>query len=412
MEPAVIRFLLTFRSACQLAAVLVFLVVGSSLSAQALHSAADTAAKPPKPPKTWQADVESKAIVQYDDNVFLLSPAQRGSLAAPAAGSVVSGRYDGMESANDVSGVGNIALLVNGPGFRGRTLEIVPEISYEYASRNQLRREAAGALSIAQSLGGGRRVRIKAGSLPSHFSRNYLADAVDADASGSISSSERIYKRGQYGEYSVGGDLRLPFGPGKNPSAVLGAGGGYYVRSYDAPFAVRDLSGPTAAVTLDLVPNSPVAFEIAYELAALSAARGNQVVLIDEPDYNIDFNGNGRATDLSARAVVDIDRSRIEHQVGGALIFDTGPRVTASVGYDYRMRSFSSTLPYDEADAGRRDNRGTVRGSLRGKITKGVYLSAGAKFLSQRTNRPLGSTLGDEADYRSRIASVGLQATF
>lgn len=409
-----IRFFSAIRTARHVAAAIcASLVAVAPVSAQSLYSRSDSgAAKAPKPTKGWQADVESKATVQYDDNVFLLSPSQRSTLASPSPAATVSGRYEGMESANDMLGAGNIAVQVSGPGVRGRTLEITPEISYEFASRNQLRREAAGALSIAQSLGGGRRIRLKAGSTPSHFARNYLSDAVDADANGSITADERIYKRGQYGEYSIGGDLRLPLGSRKDARAVLGAGGGYFVRTYDAPFAVRDLSGPTATVTLDVGQKSPVGLELTYELAALSAAQGRQVVLLDEPVYNVDFNANGRTTDLDARALVDIDRSRLEHQVGGALIFDTGPRLTASVGYDYRIRSFRSTLPYDEADAGRRDNRSTIRGSIRGKIAKGVYMSAGGKFLSQRTNRPLGSLLGDEADYRNLVASLGLQAAF
>lgn len=400
------------RAAGQLCACFVAV---ASLSAQSLYSQSDSApAKAPKPGKGWQADVESKAAVQYDDNVFLLSPSQRSALASPSSATTVSGRYEGMESANDMIGVGNIAIQVSGPGARGRTLEITPEISYEFASRNQLRREAAGALSIAQSLGAGRRIRLKAGSTPSHFSRNYLSDAVDADANGSISSGERIYTRGQYGEYSIVGDLRLPLGAksSKGASVVLVAGGGYYARSYDAPFAVRDLSGPTATISLDVGQKSPVELELTYDLASLSAVPGPQIMLLDEPVYNIDFNGNANTTDLSARAVVDIDRSRLEHQIGGTLIFDTGSRVNASLGYDYRIRSFRSTLPYDEDNAGRRDNRSGIRGSLRAKMAKGVYLSTGAKFLTQGTNRPLGSALGEEADYRNIVASVGLQASF
>lgn len=413
-----IRFFFTVRTARRAVAPLYacFLAL-APLSAQSPDSqSANGAAKAPKAPKTagWGADVESKAAVQYDDNVFLLSPSQRTSVASPSAAATVSGRYQGMESANDMLGVGKIAIQVSGPGARGRTLEITPEISYEFASRNQLRREAAGALSIAQSLGSGRRIRLSAGSTPSHFARNYLSDAVDADANGSITPNERIYKRGQYGEYTIGGDLRLPFGAKSNKGAraVLGAGAGYYARSYDAPFAVRDLSGPTAAVSLAIGQKSTVGLELTYDLAALSAAPGKQVVLLDETVYNVDFNGNGSTTDLDARALVDIDRSRLEHQIGGALTFDAGRHASASVGYDYRIRSFRSTLPYDEADAGRRDNRSGIRGSLRAKMAKGVYMSTGVKFLSQRTNRPLGSTLGEEADYRNIVASVGLQASF
>jgi len=414
----VIRLAFTLGAARRCAASLcACLLVSAALSAQSPDSQSTSGtAKARKAARTagWRADVESNAAVEYDNNIFLLSPTQRASVASPSAGATSSGRYQGMESANDVIGVGSIAIRLNGPGARGRTIEITPEISYEFASRNRLRREAAGALSVAQSLGGGRRIRLKAGSTPSHFSRNYMSDAVDADANGSISSSERIYRRGQYGEYSIVGDLRLPLAANSSKSApiVLEAGGGYYARSYDAPFGVRDLNGPTASVSLDIGQKSPVELELTYDLAVLSAATGVQVVLLDEPLYSVDFNGNGTTTDLSARAAVDIDRSRLEHQIGGTLVFDTGRRVDASLGFDYRIRSFRSTLPYDEDNAGRRDNRSGIRGSLRARMARGVYLSTGAKFLTQSTNRPLGSTLGEETDYNNIVASVGLTASF
>lgn len=389
--------------------------VSASLSAQVVDSQSTTAAaKPPKASKRggWRVEVQSSAAARYDHNVFLLSPNQRGDLASPSAAATVSGRYVGMESASDLLGIGSIGIQLTGAGVAGRSFEITPEISYELASRNELRREAAGALTIAQSLGSGRRARLIAASTPNHFSRNYLSDAVDADANGSISPAERIYTRGQYGEYSIGGDFRFPLLAKSKKGAVLSAGAGYYARSYDAPFTVRDLSGPTAMLALALGQKSPLGLELTYELAALSATPGRQVVLLDEPSYNVDFNGNGTTSDLSARALVDIDRSRVEHQIGGALAFDAGRRVSASVGYDYRLRSFRSKLPYDEDDAGRRDARNAIRTSVRTKLAKGVSMSAGARLLTQSTNRPLGSALGEEADYRNFVASVGLQAAF
>lgn len=378
----------------------------STIEATRKASAADTVG--------WRAIVQSKAAVQYDDNVFLLSPTQRGTLSAPSAASVTSGRYTGMESANDMLGVGSIGVELSGPGVAGRTLEITPEISYEFASRNQLRREGVGTLSIAQSLGKGRRVRVNVASTPSHFARNYLSDAVDADANGSISAAERIYKRGQYGEYSLGGDFRVPLGSKskKRVGAVLTAGAGYYARSYDAPFAVRDLKGPTGTLGLAFGQNAPVGLDLTYDIAALSAAQGKQVDLLDEPTHNVDFNGNGTTTDLNARALVDIDRSRLEHQFGVGLTFDAGRRATASLGYDYRLRSFRSKLPYDESDAGRSDARSGIRGSVRTRLAHGVFMSSGVKFLTQSTNRPLGSVVGDEADYRNLVASLSLRAAF
>ena len=403
-----------FRLGALLASVL-FAV--SPLDAQSRDSlSARREVKEPKASRSarWSADVESSATLQYDHNVFLLSSEQRSALSSPSSDVRISGRYENMESANDVLAIGNFGLQVSGPGVGGRTLEITPELSYELASRNDLRREAAAGLSIAQSFGGGRRIRLSAQSAPRHFSRNYLADAVDADANGSIAPAERIYAKGEYADYSIGGDIRLPLSgkSRKRSLAVLSAGLGYYARSYKAPFAVRDLTGPTAAFGLELASKAPLGLEVTYEVAALSADAGTQVVLLDEAAYGVDFNGNGNATDLEARAVVDIDRSRLEQQLGGALTFDMGKRLSGLLGYEYRLRSFRSKLPYDEADTGRRDSRSGIRGSLKTRLAKRVSMSVGAKFLSQTTNRALGSALGEEADYTNLLASVGLQASF
>jgi len=350
--------------------------------------------------------------VQFDDNIFHLSPSQRDEPAAPSAAAIASGRYAGMENASDVLGLGSLAIQLTGRGIAGRSLEITPKLSYEFASRNQLRREFAGALTIAQSLGKGRRARFIAGAIPRHFSRNYLSDAVDANANGSITPEERVYARGQYSDYSVGGDLRMPLIARSKKGAMLTAGAGYYARSYDAPFSYRDLSGPTGMLALAFGQKRPVALELEYDVASLSATAARQILLLDEPSYNVDFNGNGRKTDLDARASVDTDRSRLEQQIGVGLVTDAGRRASVSLGYDYRLRSFRSELPYDENNARRRDSRSGFRGSIRTKLAKGFAMTAGARFLTQSTNRPLASAVGEEADYRNLIMSIGLQAAF
>lgn len=385
------------------------------LSATSLASqGAPTGAPVPKS-RTWKVSTRLDANAEYDDNVFLLPASRKDNVASPSAAELQSGRWDLMESFADVVGTVRASAAFTRDGLGGRDLSFAPAVGYEYFAQNAERRNVSVSLAVAQDLRRDGRVRLRAGYVPSYYSRNYLSDAVDANVDGSISQDERRYARGDYREFGVELDYRLRLAKSRRSrpfGAFLDFGVGYADRAYDAPFAARDFSGPTAAVRLELSPRRGVEFETSYEAAFLSSPVTDQVILLDEPTFGEDLNGNGNATDLSARAVRAVDRSRTEHVVAQTARFELGRRTDLELLVRYRFRDFTSGEPYDVANNGRRDQRLQLGAELTRRIAKDLRLVSAVRYGSQRLNRR--TDLGAEGavdDYTQFQARVGLRLT-
>lgn len=392
----------------------VALVLSASMaSAQSAAVPADTGRAPK--PKGLRIDARFDLLAEYDGNVFLLPSSKKNNVATPSAPAVVSGRYAGMDAFADVITTGRAALGFRGDGFNGRDLTITPTVTYEFYALNAERRNVSLDLSLEQALRRDGRFRLRAGYVPAYFSRNYLADATDANLDGTIAPEERVYARGDYSEFGAQADYRLrlakstrakPFG------AFLIVGAGYVARGHDAPFAARDFNGPTGTLRLRLAPRRGLEFETAYDVALLSSPVTPRVVLLDEPVYGEDLNGNGNATDLSARTVRAVDRSRSEHVVGQAMRFEVGKRTDVELMVEYRWRRFTSDEPYDAANNGRRDQRLQVGVDLERRLRRGVRLLAGVRYGNQQLDRR--TDLGAEGavdDYTKLQARLGLRVT-
>lgn len=361
----------------------------------------------------WKVTSRIEASAEYDGNVYLLPTNKRNNVAAPSAAEALSGRYNLMQSFSDVIAVGRAAVVLEGAGFRGRDFSLAPALSYEAFAQNAERRNVAVSLSVAQDLRRDGRLRLRAGYRPDYFARNYLADAVDADVNGTITADERSYQRGDHRELGVELDYRhrlaksrrsRPFG------AFLHVGVGYANRRYDAPFSARDFWGPTGSLRLEVSPRRGIEFETSYEISVLASQVTPQVILLDEPVFGEDFNGNGTTTDLNARAVRTVDRSRTGHVIAEALRLRLGRRSDLEFLLRYRLRAFSSSEPYDVANNGRRDQQLQGRVELTQRIAGSLRLSTGLRYGTQRLNRrtDLGAE-GAVGDYTQLQAHVGLQ---
>ncbi|MBA3853412.1 MAG: hypothetical protein C0503_03295 [Gemmatimonas sp.] len=352
--------------------------------------------------------------VDYDDNVFLLPDAKKGDLQAPSASELISQRYALMESPTDVIATLRAAVSLQGDGLGGRDLSITPAVGYESYAQNAERRNVSLSLALAQDLRRDGRIRLRAGFLPTYYARNYLSDAVDVNANGSITSAERRYARGDYSELGVELDYRyrlLRARRSRPLGAFLDIGVGYASRRHDAPFTARDFTGPTAALRLELSPRRGLDFETSYEAAFLDSPIRSQVILLDEPAFGEDLNGNGNATDLNARTVQTVDRSRAEHVIGQAMRVDLG-RTDVELSVRYRLRNFTSSQPYDVANNGRRDRRLQLGAELSRRLVKDLRLVTGVRYGSQRLNRR--TDLGAEGavdDYTQLQAQIGLRYT-
>lgn len=398
-----------------LAASIVAVVLSSSaLDAQGVPAGAPAAPATARD-KGWKVDSRLDVGAEYDGNVFLLPTGKKDNLDAPSAAELLSRRYTGMESAADVISTARGQLTFAGDGLGGRTLRLTPAVAYEFYARNAERRNVAVDLALEQDLRRDGRLRLRAGYVPTYYSRNYLTDAVDTDVDGSIAADERRYARGDYSALDLRADYRhrLRKSSRERPlGAFLVVGAGYADRTYDAPFTARDYSGPTGTLRLQLDRRNGPRFETAVDVAMLASPVRSQVVLLDEPVYGEDLNGNGNATDLNARAVRTTDRSRNEIELAQSARFDLGRRTEVELLVGYRWRTFTSDEPYDVANNGRRDRRLQVGVELERRLAKGLRLLAGTRYGSQQLNR--NTDLGGEGavdDYTKLQAHLGLRLT-
>lgn len=364
----------------------------------------------------WRVRPLLSAEGEYDDNVYLLRPSKLDNLASPSAQSLASGRYANMESASDLVTTMRAVASIDGPGLRGKKLSITPKVEYELYALNAERRNTTLSLDVEQALRRGSRAGLHARFQPSYFGRNYLVDATDRDGSGTINPSERVYQAGVYSasELSVDYLLRLDESTRRSPfGARMKLEAGYYGRTYDAPFAGRDLKGPTAAASLLLSLNRRLSLDIGGQFAALGASPSMQVLLLDEQDFNRDFNGNGSIGDVDVRAEETVDRSRRELGFDVKAKVELSRRTDLRVGYARRSRTFSSDQPFDVSYRGRSDARDQLELGLAMRLTQQLRLSGAGSMSRQRLNRESDQGAAGEIDDYDRLRTrIGLAYHF
>jgi hypothetical protein len=365
-----------------------------------------------KSSRGWRVSPAFRIDAEYDDNVFLLAASRKDNVAAPSGAEVISGRYSDMKSANDVLTTLSAGVALKGPGLMGKSSLVTPELSYELYAQNTARSNLILGLSLQQEMWAESRLRLQGRLTPSYFARNYMADAVDQDASGTITEDERVYATGEYREGELGADYRLRIAkrPRKDAYGVsLQIGGGFYSRSYDAPLSGRNLHGPTAGAKLLLELGRRVELDVGYDYASLGTTPTGQVLLLDEPDFGQDFNGNGNQSDLDARVLTTVDRSRREHSLGASLRFEPSKKADITLGYEHRWRRYTSTEPLDVANRGRRDARHQLSADIRLRLTKDLRLRLGGVHSTQDLNRTGDpGSAGEIDDYTRSQGRLGL----
>jgi hypothetical protein len=316
-----------------------------------------------RPAKTWHASGALHATERADNNVFLLSDAriaQVDTLTAPAPPTT---RFADMQSASDFITAVRAELGAAGPGLFGRSLSLRLGAGYDFYARNDKRRHVALRFSIAQAFPHHGRLQLRGRLTPSYFFRNFLADAIDLNADGRIESNERIYAAGTYRDSRILLGYRQelvrarhgrPFG------AAVELEVGHIDRRYDAPLHYRSYNGPMVGAALALDFSRSVALELGYTHASLNSQPDSAVLVLNEPDFNHDFNGDGTATDLRVRTVQLVDFSRTEQDVNVRLRVGRADGVRLGAHYRHRWRTFPSTQPFDVYNNTRRDHRDFV----------------------------------------------------
>ncbi len=141
--------------------------------------------------------------------------------------------------------------------------------------------------------------------------------------------------------------------------------------------------------------DAPVAVELSravrldagYAHASLNSKPDSAVLVLNEPDFGVDFNGNGTVTDLRVRTVQLVDFSRAEQDVNLRLRAELGEGVNVRVYYQHRWRSFPSTQPFDVSNNSRRDRRDLIGLELSLRIAPEAQFSIGGDIETQKVTR-------------------------
>jgi hypothetical protein len=304
-----------------------------------------------------------------------------------------------------------LGLGVEGPGLFGRTLSIRSDSRYDWYALNAKRRNADLGLFIAQAFPNHGRLQVSGRLVPSYFYRTFLADAIDRNGDGVIQSSERIYAAGTYRDSRllIGYRQRLVRSTKTEPfGAALELEVGHVVRTYEAPLAYRSYRGPSLDATLALDLTRSIALDLGYTHASLNSRPDTAVLLLDEPDFNRDLNGNGTTTDLRVRSVQLVDFSRREQDLDLGLRADVTAGITARLHYEHRWRTFPSAQPFDVLNNSRRDRRDFVGLELSFRAGPSAIFSVGGDLETQKVSQSLvPSATGEITAYRRTRCFAG-----
>ena len=384
------------------------LVVGITVSGARMPLAAQAFPTNHETRRAWHAIGALRVDEQSNNNVFLLSDTMRARLDTFTTPAAPTTRFADMRSVNDYITSVRAGLGIEGPGLLGRKLSIRSDGDYDWYALNTKRRNIELRLSIAQDFPHHGLLHVRGELVPSYFYRNFLADAIDRNGDGVIQSSERVYAAGTYRDsrLAVGYRQRLT-GSAKTHafSAWLDLQVGRLERSYEAPLGYRSYRGPVVDATLALEPTRSLALDVTYTHAALHSTPDSAVLVLDEPDFNKDFNGNGTTTDLRVRSVQMVDFTRLEQDLDLGLRVELGASVGARLRYAHRWRSYPSTQPYDVYNNSRRDRRDVAGVELMFRVRPQVHFSVGGDFEIQKINRSLVPALTEDitAYKRDRI---------
>lgn len=363
----------------------------------------------------WRITGAFRVETQYDDNIFRLTRGQKQDLDAQDA-ALFGNRYLSMQQSNDLVSSARLELGLRGAGFGGRTLTIVPQVSVDHYLRNGERRHVTVGLDIEQAMPSGGELRLRGRVTPSYFPKNYLAGATDRDGDGSISPDERVYAAGTYREIEVAVDYRVRISKSRRRSPLgvaLRLGGGYVDRRYDLEALGRDRRGPSAGAELQLDFGRRTELDLSYRFERLVSTPTLQLLVLDEPRFGRDLNGDGDQSDLGVRLTEVVDRSRGEHRLGAELGFGFGRGSELALEYEYRWRSFTSEEPGDVVYGGRTDARHVVGTELKLRLMRHLRFLLGGQYTTQTLNRASDiAGVGEEDDYVRRRGFSGFEVRF
>ncbi|GAC1670152.1 MAG: hypothetical protein PVS2B2_00460 [Candidatus Acidiferrum sp.] len=381
------------------------LLVSTCPSAMAKNSSGK---KPQKAHKSWSAAVKVEGKGRYDSNPFLLSDRQKTKLQTAGPADQISGRFNDMNSVNDFIFTPSAKFLAEGPGFGGRKLGLEAGVNYDRYFRNPRRSHVNIELAAEQDTSRNGRARVKFEYTPSYFYKNYLADATNYTTS--VLPSERVYKPDVYSEWDITVDYRYRLAG--NRAALLGRAG-YLRQRNQGPFVGHDRNEPHMGGGLDFGLTHWWKIDGNYDYALVDSPRVQEVMILNEPDFGVDFNNDGNTTDLSIRTVQFVDRRHHEQLFRASTKLGIRERSYVEFGYERRHRNFLSKEPFEVFHNGRTDNRNTFRVAFVSHFNERLQFSTGYNYIFENSNRPNDpGVVGEVNDYKRDGAFVGMSYRF
>ena len=379
---------------------LLVMVVGAGVMVQA-------ASKELSGKRAWETHWRIKGAIERNDNVFKLSESQKYTMALNDSGTNISGRFNDMKTVDDIILSTSLEFeALTKQGMFGRQFSVTAEIGYQQYARNSRQSHIDYGLAVEQKTSDQGKVRLQSKYLPSLFRKNYLADAIDL--TGKVAVSERVYKPGVYSEWDVALDYKHHF-----PKWVVDVTGdlivGYRARSYDDPFKGRNQNALSGGLTMDLDFTKWWSADVGYMYESVHSPVSSEVLVLDEPDYWLDFNNDRDTADKNVRTVQQVDRSHAARTVEVSTRFKVIPRLTLHAGLEYLVRDYASNERIDPGYRDRHDSRNTIKLGLDFHIMLGFYLVADYERVNQKTNRQGDpESFGETTDYELRIVRGGV----
>ena len=380
------------------------LVLTTCLSA----GAGESSGSRPAARKSWTAAVKLEGKGRYDTNVFLLSDRQKTKLQTAGPNEQISGRFQDMNSVSDYIFTPSVTFLTEGRGIAGRRLGLQARVNYDMYFLNSKRRHFDLDFAVEQATSRNGRVRVKFAYVPNYFYKNYLADATNYTSS--VAPSERVYRPDVYNEGDLTIDYRYRMAGGR---AVAIARGGYLKQRNRAPFLGHDRSGPHGGGGIDFGLTNWWRIGGAYDYALADSPRVQEVMILNEPDFGVDFNNDGDASQTSIRTMQFVNRSHHEQLFHVNTKVGLTERSFFEFGYERRHRNFLSREPFDVLHNGRGDARGSFTAAFSSHLGQHLLLTTGYSYILQNSSLPNDpGVTGEINDYKRRVGFLALAYRF
>ncbi len=379
----------------------------AALLATCLQDEPDPKPKPEKPAKKekaadWQLSWAARIDLDYNSNIWLLDGDDGDRLLDDLSADQISGRFDGMESIEDWIVNPSIRFAAKGPSPFGRKLDVHAELEVQQYAVNGERSYLRARLGADQSVGKDGKLELDLSLIPDYFHKNYLVDATDF--TGSNSASERIYDSAHYLEFELGLKYRHTLVQGGEVELDGVVSIGLRARQHDSTFAGRNEFGLPLELGVRAKAWKRVKAKLAFQFEPIDSPVKGEVLLLDEPAFAADLNGDGDMTDTNARTVQSVDRSRRETSLVFGVEVDVIETVAVALALTRTWKDWSSGEAFDVSHRDRSDVQDKIEFVVKVQFSKQWEGRIGVERTVQGTDRPADpGASGETSDYQRNV---------